>query len=173
MGRQFIIILHLLFRLVLLQPSLNVWSSSNINIVDEEHTSTGHSGWSSMLKVGNFKNKSHLGGERDTLLGHKGKHLVVIHDGVKGLNPSWLDISIEDNPLVLVTGLESVLGLVHVSHNDREKSILPLLGLWIHVSIKLIRGYGLGIKALIDGFLTENSVSFAHGLPNFGLSSTW
>ena len=40
-------------------------------------------------------------------------YLVVIHDGVERLNPHWVNISIQNNPLGVVTGEVS-----HVSHQD-------------------------------------------------------
>ena len=33
---------------------------------------------------------------------HKGKHFVVVHDSVERFNPLWIDITVKNNPLVLL-----------------------------------------------------------------------
>jgi hypothetical protein len=111
------------------QPGVVVRLPSDISIVNEEHTTTGDSGRSSVSKVSYLNNETHLRSEGNTLVGHKGENLVIIHDSVEGLNPLGIDISVHNNPLVLLFVSELTHVLHHVSEHGGEHTITPFLGL--------------------------------------------
>jgi hypothetical protein len=111
------------------QPRVVVSLPTDISIVNEEYTTTGDSGGCSVSQVSNFDNKSHLGSKRNTLVGHKSQHFVIIHDSVEGFNPLGIDISVHNNPLVLLLVGELTPVLDHVSEHGGKYSITPFLGL--------------------------------------------
>lgn len=41
--------------------------------------------------MGDLEDHTHAGGERDTLVGREGQHLVVVHHRVHGLDPLRVD----------------------------------------------------------------------------------
>lgn len=119
-----------------------------------------------------LENKTHLWGNWNTLLRHKGQHLVVIHDSVKGLNPLWIDITIQNDPLLLVLWLVWVVVFVHVSHDDREYTISPLFGLGVHATIELIGSDGFRIDDIVDGWDLSSIIGLGKSLPDSGFSAT-
>ena len=56
------------------------------------------------------------------LIARKCEDLVVIHDGVQGLNPHRIDVAIEKNPLWSIS-----LEVGDVPHDARKQAVLPLL----------------------------------------------
>ena len=56
------------------------------------------------------------------LIARKCEDLVVIHDGVQGLNPHRIDVAIEENPLG-----SFALEVRNVPHDARKQAVLPLL----------------------------------------------
>lgn len=98
-------------------PRLIIWSPANIKLIDEKHSSTGHSSWGSELEMRYFEDESHGRCEGNTLLRHKRKHLVVIHDSVTGFNPHWVNITIKNDPLELVFLFKFIQVLAHITHH--------------------------------------------------------
>lgn len=92
---------------------------SQVSCVDEEDTSPGHSGRCCRSQVTNFKQQSHWRGKWDTLITGQGEHLVVIHDGVQGLNPHGINVTIQNDPFRPVGG-----HIGKVSHDDREQTCI-------------------------------------------------
>jgi len=152
--------------LVLGQPGVEEWLPSNIVIVDEEYTTTGDSGWGSTSQVGYLENKSHGIGHWNTLLRHEGQHFVVIHDSVERLNPLWIDITIQDDPLLGVACLVWGDALVHIFHDDREYTILPLVGLGVHESVELVCGDGLRINDIEECVFSSGFECISKSLPH-------
>ena len=56
------------------------------------------------------------------LIARKCENLVVIHDGVQGLNPHRIDVAIEENPFWSLS-----LQVGNVPHDARKQTVLPLL----------------------------------------------
>ena len=56
------------------------------------------------------------------LIARQCEDLVVIHDGVEGLNPYRINVAIEKNPLWSIS-----LEVGDVPHDARKQAVLPLL----------------------------------------------
>ena len=59
---------------------------------------------------------------RRPLVARQCEDLVVIHDGVEGLDPHRIDVAIEENPLGSFS-----LEVRNVPHDARKEAVLPLL----------------------------------------------
>jgi len=159
--------------LVLEHPRLKEWLPPDIRVIDEEYTTTRDCSGCGVSQVRDFKNKSHFRGKRDTLLRHECQHFVVVHDSVTRLNPLRVNITIKNDPLVELRKLVGTIILVHISHNDREHTVLPLLGLRVHATEKFIRGNGLGVDNVVNSLLTTSVESLGSHLPYGSLTTTW
>jgi uncharacterized membrane protein len=89
----------------------------------------------------------------------KRKHFVVIHDSVHGFNPHWVDITIENYPLVLLGIGELALTLAHITHHGGEDTILPFFGLGVHVTEQLFILDALGVDDVERGLVVDVSAS--------------
>lgn len=90
---------------------------AKIGRVDEEDSGPRHGGWCGSPKVGDLEQQPHGVGEWDTLVTGKGEDLVVIHDGVEGLDPHGINVTIQYDPLGAITG-----HVGQVSHDHREQT---------------------------------------------------
>lgn len=104
---------------------------------------------------------------------HEGQHLVVIHDSVEGLDPLWINITIEDDPLIFVLWLVRAIVLVHVSHDDRQDTIFPFLRFRVHATEQLIGGNSLWIYDIKDSILVTKFGGLSESLPDSCLSRSW
>ena len=85
-------------------------------------------------------------------------YLVVVHDSVERLNPHWVNVSIQHNPLWVVIG-----EVGHVSHDGGEQAVLPLSCGWVDEAKQLICGDGLGVDVLPDWFQLQVVVGPVQG----------
>ena len=120
-----------------LQPTLDERQVTNIGVIDVQDSSSRDCGWGGIFERMDLKDHAHGVAERNSLIGDKGQHLVVVHHRVHALDPAGVNVTIQHNPLV---GLDSgvrrdILG--HVAHDYRDHTISPIL-CESHVAIQLI-----------------------------------
>jgi hypothetical protein len=89
-----------------------------------------------------------VGLKRDTLVGGEREQLVIVHNGVHGLDPVSIEITIEDNPLGVGVSL-----LGEVTELAREETIDPFTGLDVHDTVELVGVDDLGVDVLDRAFL--------------------
>ena len=116
---------------------------SKISRVDEEDTSTRHSGRSGSLEMTDLKQEPHGGCEGDSLVTGQGQNLVVVHDGVEGLNPHGINVTIQDNPFGSVSRDVS-----QVSHDSREETVFPFTSRRVDDTEQLVISHSFGIEIL-------------------------
>jgi hypothetical protein len=167
-------IIFLLANLELGQPGVVVWAPTDISGIDEEHTTTRDSGRSSVSQVSNLDDKLHGVGEGNTLVGHKGKNLVIVHDGVEGLNPLGVDVTIEHTPFHFLLVGELAPAFVHVSEHTGKDTITPFLSLEVLPTTEFIRRDSLGIDLLPHGksIHSRGGKGLGQILPHGGLTKT-
>ena len=128
---------HLIFRDVLhlvegaFQPAVHVGNPANIAAVDIQHTGTGGGSRGSVSQVRDFEHETHGSGEENTIIGHQGQDLIVVHDRIQGFDPFRIDITVQDTPFVHLVFLVVLLALGLVLHDHGEHTVLPLLGLGV------------------------------------------
>ena len=95
----------------------------------------------------NFNAQCHVQYHYSTLLLQRNsfKYLIVIHYCIEGLDPHWVNVSIQHNPLGVIIG-----EVGHVPHDGGEQAILPLTRGWIDEAKEFVCGNGLGIDVLPD-----------------------
>ena len=75
-------------------------------------------------------------------------HLVVIHNSVERLNPHWVNIPVQDDPLGCIA-----LDVSQSPHDPGELAIRPLLGSRNHIPEQLIVGHCFWIQVPTLRFL--------------------
>ena len=72
-------------------------------------------------------------------------YLIIVHDSVERLDPHWINVPVQYDPLWTVTGQVG-----HVTHYDGEQAVLPLSGGWVDEAIQLVGCDGLRVNVLPD-----------------------
>mmetsp|Transcript_17844 Transcript_17844/g.45070 ORF Transcript_17844/g.45070 Transcript_17844/m.45070 type:complete len:272 (-) Transcript_17844:3356-4171(-) len=114
-----------------------------LDLGDEENTSPRRRCGCGILEISELKDEAHVRLHDDTLIGSKGKELIVVHDTVHRLDPVGIKVTIKDDPLGISPRSIGVL-----TKQQREDAILPLPRGEVDVAIKLRRSDGLGVQIL-------------------------
>ena len=130
------------------------------SIRDEKNTGTRDGSGSGESQISDLENESHVSLERNTLVGGEGENLVIVHNGVHGLDPVSIKITIENNPLVVV-----VWDLSETTHGGGHESIDPFTSLHVHDTVKLIGLNDLRVKIGDDSLVIVSCVGISKGLP--------
>jgi hypothetical protein len=142
-------------------PRLNVRSPlGTIIIGNVKDTSTGDSGGGSVVKISNLEDELHVCLDSNTLVGGKGKKLVIIHDRVHRLNPVSIQISIKNDPLGVSVSFFGV-----ITELAREETINPLTSLDVHNTVELVSVHDLGVDRYNRGLLAVELVGLGESLP--------
>ena len=148
-----------------LNPAGDIGVPSQVSWVDVEDASSGHCGRSGSLQVGDLKQKLHVWSECNSLIAGQGQDLVVIHDSVETLNPHWINVPIQDNPLWAISRQVG-----SVSHDVGEQSIFPLSGGRVDDSIELIICNSLWVEVCVDRLPLLVLVGLEQCFPHFSLT---
>mmetsp|Transcript_78140 Transcript_78140/g.142103 ORF Transcript_78140/g.142103 Transcript_78140/m.142103 type:complete len:259 (+) Transcript_78140:796-1572(+) len=124
-----------------------------------------------MLHVLDLEKHAHSWRERNSLIAYKRQNFIVIHHSIHGLNPSGINVTIKNYPLVKVSTLVAALILAHVSHDDCNCSVSPFLALG-HCPVQLISSDGLGVHLLPHTILAIGTHSLHERLPGLGLATS-
>lgn len=95
---------------------------AKICCVDEQNTSSRHGSRCGCSQMADLKQQSHRWRQRDTLITGQGEHLVVVHDGIQGLDPHGINVSVKYNPFWTVSRQVG-----QVSHDDREQTCVKMV----------------------------------------------
>ena len=123
------------------EPLVLEASVTKIGFVDEDDTSARDGSRRSEAEVRDFEDHSHGSSERNTFVGDESKHLVIIHDGVHGLNPFSVDDTIKNQPLGVLLGLGFVGEDTELIGED---TIAPFLGLRMDETVEFEGSDGVG-----------------------------
>ena len=128
-----------------LDPGVGERLPADVVDIDVDHARSGHSGGRGHVQVLHLEYEPHLRRQVDTVSVQQGQDLVVVQDGVHGLDPEGIDRSVQDHP-ALVVGLL----LAQSSHHTGQDPLVPLH--LVDEPVQLVHGDGLRVQHLVlDG----------------------
>ena len=123
------------FHFAIANPTFYVRFPSNVVAIQKYYTASRNRGRGGLTHVLDFKQQSHGRRERNALVTGQGQRLIVIHDGIHGLNPLGINVAIENQ--ILVFHCEAI---GQVTENLRKQAIFPLSSGRMYVAVKLVAG---------------------------------
>ena len=102
----------------------------------------------------------------DSFVVGEGQDFIVVHDGVHGLDPLGIQVTIEEQPLGVLVG-----DLAEGTEGFGEETVFPLLGGQV-VAVEIFGGDGFGVDIGDDCFLSGSVLCSSQLFPGLGLAGS-
>ena len=123
-----------------LDPGVDHGLPADVVLVQVDDAASRHRRRGTVEHVVDLEEKAHGARERNALVGREREHLVVVHDGVHGLDPLGVDVAVQHDPLVNVGGV-----VAHVAKRHGHQALLPLASRRVEEAVELVARDSFGV----------------------------